>query len=75
MKKQIEAHADHLNDAISQKEVEMKRLFARELDEKISSERASYNSQLALMLGKLKGMDSALKGKIGFCGWVQLRLF
>ena len=63
MKKQIEAHADHLNDAISQKETEMKRLFARELDEKISNERASYNSQLALMLGKLKGMDSALKGK------------
>lgn len=63
MKKQIEAHADHLNDAVSQKEAEMKRLFARELDEKIASERASYNSQLASMLGKLKGMDSALKGK------------
>lgn len=41
----------------------MKRLFARELDEKIANERASYNTQLAAMLGKLKGMDSALKGE------------
>jgi len=61
LKKQIEAHTDHLNDALSNKESELKRLFARELDEKIANERASYNTQLAAMLGKLKGMDSALK--------------
>jgi MICOS complex subunit MIC60 len=63
LKKQIEAHSDHLNDALATKEVEMKRLFARELDEKLANERASYNTQLAEMLGKLKGMDSALKGE------------
>lgn len=63
MKKQIEAHTDHLNDALSTKEAEMKRKFARELDEKLANERASYNTQLASMLGKLKGMDSALKGE------------
>lgn len=61
LKKQIEAHTDHLNDALSTKEAEMKRKFARELDEKLANERASYNTQLATMLGKLKGMDSALK--------------
>lgn len=65
LKKQIEAHTDHLNDALAQKEAEMKRKFARELDEKVANERASYNTQLAAMLGKLKGMDSALKGKMG----------
>lgn len=69
LKKQIEAHTDHLNDAIAQKEAEMKRLFARELDEKVADERASYNTQLAAMLGKLKGMDSALKGEIWIC-WI-----
>jgi MICOS complex subunit MIC60 len=63
LKKQIEAHSDHLKDAIANKEAEMKRLFARELDEKLANERASYNTQLAAMLGKLKGMDSALKGE------------
>lgn len=66
LKKQIEAHTDHLNDALANREAELKRLFARELDEKIANERASYNTQLAAMLGKLKGMDTALKGKKSF---------
>jgi MICOS complex subunit MIC60 len=56
-----------LTDALAQKEAEMKRKFARELDEKVANERASYNTQLAAMLGKLKGMDSALKGELVFC--------
>lgn len=61
MKRQSEAHSDHLNDALSQKEAEMKRKFQRELDEKITTEQAAYKLQLAAMLGKLKGMDAALK--------------
>lgn len=61
MKRQSEAHTDHLTDALAQKEVEMKRKFQRELDEKITTEQAAYKLQLAAMLGKLKGMDSALK--------------
>lgn len=61
MKRQSEAHTDHLADALTQKEVEMKRKFQRELDEKITTEQAAYKLQLAAMLGKLKGMDAALK--------------
>lgn len=63
MKRQSEAHTDHLTDALAQKEVEMKRKFQRELDEKITTEQAAYKLQLAAMLGKLKGMDAALKGR------------
>lgn len=63
MKRQSEAHTDHLADALAQKEVEMKRKFQRELDEKITTEQAAYKLQLASMLGKLKGMDAALKGR------------
>lgn len=63
LKKQIEAHTDHLEDALSQREQQMKRKFNREMDEKLANERASYNTQLAMMLGKIKGMDQALKGK------------
>lgn len=61
MKRQSEAHTDHLTDALAQKEVEMKRKFQRELTEKITTEQAAYKLQLAAMLGKLKGMDAALK--------------
>lgn len=64
MKRQSEAHTDHLADALTQKEVEMKRKFQRELDEKITTEQAAYKLQLAAMLGKLKGMDAALKGNL-----------
>lgn len=63
MKRQSEAHTDHLTDALAQKEIEMKRKFQRELDEKITTEQAAYKLQLATMLGKLKGMDAALKGR------------
>lgn len=63
LKMQSEAHADHLGDALTQKELEMRRIFNRELSEKLSTEQASYKEQLATMLGKLKGMDAALKGK------------
>ncbi|XP_041767492.1 MICOS complex subunit Mic60 isoform X2 [Anopheles merus] len=60
LKRQTEAHVDHLKDALTQKELEMKRKFQRELDEKITTEQASYKLQLAAMLGKLKGIHNAL---------------
>uniref|UniRef100_A0A182N4N9 MICOS complex subunit MIC60 n=1 Tax=Anopheles dirus TaxID=7168 RepID=A0A182N4N9_9DIPT len=60
MKRQTEAHIDHLKDALTQKEVEMRRKFQRELDEKITTEQASYKLQLAAMLGKMKGIHKAL---------------
>lgn len=62
MKRQSEAHADHLKDALQLKETEMKRIFARELNEKLAKEQAEYKAQLAAMVGKLKGMDASLKG-------------
>lgn len=63
LKIQSEAHTDHLQDALAEKEKELRRVFNNELSEKLSVEQSSYKLQLATMLGKLKGMDSALKGK------------
>lgn len=62
MKRQAEAHSDHLKDALTQNELELKRAFNRELDEKLSTEQAAYKQQMAAMLGKARGMDAALKG-------------
>lgn len=62
LKVQSEAHSDHLQDALSEKEKELRRIFNNELSEKLSVEQSAYKIQLATMLGKLKGMDSALKG-------------
>ncbi|XP_055376475.1 MICOS complex subunit Mic60 isoform X2 [Condylostylus longicornis] len=61
LKQQAEAHVDHIKDAVAVKEAELKNSFSRELDEKLSAEKGAYKLQLASMLGKLKGMDAALK--------------
>lgn len=63
LKQQAEAHVDHIKDVVAVKEQQMKRNFTRELDEKLSSEKSLYKLQLASMLGKLKGMDAALKAR------------
>lgn len=64
LKKQAEAHTDHLEDAVKEKEKELRRVFGRELNEKLTVEQTAFKLQLATMLGKLKGMDAALKGKL-----------
>lgn len=64
LKQQSEAHSDHLEDAVTEKEKELRRIFNRELNEKLSVEQATYKLQLATMLGKLRGMDAALKGNL-----------
>ncbi|XP_055313311.1 MICOS complex subunit Mic60 isoform X2 [Sitodiplosis mosellana] len=63
LKVQSEAHSDHLQDALIEKEKELRRVFNNELSEKLSVEQSAYKIQLATMLGKLKGMDSALKAR------------
>uniref|UniRef100_A0A034VL67 MICOS complex subunit MIC60 n=1 Tax=Bactrocera dorsalis TaxID=27457 RepID=A0A034VL67_BACDO len=63
LKKQAEAHSDHLNDAIAMKESEMKRNFTRELEDKLATEKANYKLQLAAMVGKMRGMDAALQAR------------
>lgn len=66
LKVQSEAHTDHLQDALAEKDKELRRVFNNELNEKLSVEQSAYKIQLATMLGKLKGMDTALKGKFLF---------
>lgn len=63
LRKQAEAHVDHLNEALKLKDQEMRRIFERELDDKLVKEQNSYKAQLAAYLGRLKGMESSLKGK------------
>jgi len=64
LKKQAEAHADHIKDIVAQRETDLTRSFKRELEDKLATEKANYKLQLAGMLGKLRGMDAALAGKL-----------
>ncbi|XP_026479933.1 MICOS complex subunit Mic60-like [Ctenocephalides felis] len=63
MKLQAEAHADHIRDAVLLKEKEMERKAQRLLDERLAAEKEEYKLQLAAMVGRLRGVDSALKAR------------
>lgn len=74
---QSEAFSDHLADALKIRETEMERVLGRDFDEKLTEERCKFKEQVATMVGRLRGMDSALKGnfsflKIYFCNTVNL---
>lgn len=63
LKRQAEAHSDHLTDAMKNKEDELQRTYSRQLNEEILKAKVEYKTQLAAMVGRLKGVDTALKGK------------
>lgn len=63
MKLQSQAFADHLADALRIKEEEMNRILGRDFDEKLTEERCNFKAQVAAMVGRLRGMDDAFKGK------------
>ncbi|KAH8342056.1 hypothetical protein KR059_010265 [Drosophila kikkawai] len=66
LKKQAEAHTDHIKDIVAQRETDLTRSFKRELEDKLAAEKANYKLQLAAMLGKLRGMDAALAGELNW---------
>ncbi|XP_074027023.1 MICOS complex subunit Mic60 isoform X1 [Leptinotarsa decemlineata] len=63
LKRQSQAFTDHLEDAVKTREMEIERAFARKFDEMLESERCRFKIQLAAVVGRLKGLDQAIKEK------------
>ncbi|XP_066999277.2 MICOS complex subunit Mic60 [Anabrus simplex] len=63
LKRQAEAHSDHLLDAVAVREKELEREFLRMQDEKMATEQAKFKYQLAGMMGRLKGLETSLKAR------------
>ena len=63
LKLQTGIHADHLREAMALKDREMERKVNRALSERKEQESSDYKSQLAAVIGKLRGLDEALKSK------------
>ncbi|XP_063237803.1 MICOS complex subunit Mic60 isoform X2 [Bacillus rossius redtenbacheri] len=67
MKKQLrlqaEIHSDHIRDILKVREEELQRQFKQKLEESLAEEQTKYKKQLAEMLGRLKGIDAALKAR------------
>ncbi|GLH04804.1 MICOS complex subunit Mic60 [Gryllus bimaculatus] len=63
LKRQAEAHSDHVCDALAMREKELERKFLRQEEEKLSAEQDKFKHQLAGMIGRLQGLESALKAR------------
>lgn len=63
LKRQSQAFSDHLEDAMKTRELEIERAFTRKFDEMLEGEKCKFKMQLAAVVGRLKGLDKAIKGK------------
>lgn len=63
LKRQSQAFSDHLEDAIKTREMEIERAYTRKFDEMLEAEKCRFKMQLAAVVGRLKGLDKAIKGK------------
>ncbi|XP_016841052.1 MICOS complex subunit Mic60 isoform X5 [Nasonia vitripennis] len=64
MKLQAQIHADHLREALSTKERETERKVNRALSEQKEEESIRNKTQLAAVIGRLRGLDEALKSRL-----------
>lgn len=71
LKIQAQAHSDHLADVLTVKEKELERRFKKIHNERLEQEQAAYKMQIGGMLGRLRGIDDALKCNIN----VIVRMF
>lgn len=74
LKLQEQVHTDHLQEALAIKEQEADRKLKRVLSEQSETDSLKYKSQLAAIVGRLRGLEAALKGEF-FLPWFLLTNF
>lgn len=60
LKRQAEAHADHIADSLEVQRKELTRKFIRELDESLEKAALLHKDELAALLGHLRGLEDGL---------------
>ncbi|XP_044267340.1 MICOS complex subunit Mic60 isoform X1 [Tribolium madens] len=63
LKRQSQVFADHLDEAVTTRALEIERALSRKFDEELEKERFKHKSQLAAMVGRMKGLDHAFKAR------------
>ncbi|XP_012281566.1 MICOS complex subunit Mic60 isoform X1 [Orussus abietinus] len=61
---QAQVHADHLKEILEQKDREHQRLVNRTVSEQVELETGRSKLQLASIVGRLRGLDAALKARL-----------
>ncbi|XP_050594210.1 MICOS complex subunit Mic60 isoform X5 [Bombus affinis] len=64
LKLQGQVHTDHIQDALAIKEQEADRKLKRALSEQTEKDSLKYKSQLAAIVGRLRGLEAALKARM-----------
>lgn len=63
LKRQAEAHSDHLNDALELQKKELSRAYLRELDEALEKASVNQREELAAIMGHLRGLQTGLESR------------
>lgn len=63
LKRQAQVYNDNLEDIVYLKDKETDLLLEQQISEKVEDMRINYNKQLAKIIGRMKGLDMALKEK------------
>ncbi|XP_014242221.1 MICOS complex subunit Mic60 [Cimex lectularius] len=58
---QNNAASDLLEEALAAKEIEIEKKMKRDIEDKLAEEKVKYQEEMAAMIGRLKGMDDALR--------------
>ncbi|XP_043265515.1 MICOS complex subunit Mic60 isoform X3 [Colletes gigas] len=64
LKLQEQVHTDHLREALMIKEQEAQRNLNRAISEQSQSDSLKYKAQLAAIVGRLRGLEAALKARM-----------
>lgn len=62
LKRQAQVYNDNLEDIVYLKDKETDRILEQHISETVEDMRINYNKQLAKIIGRMKGLDMALKG-------------
>lgn len=63
MKRQAEAHSDHVRELIEMKEKELEQKLQQAVDERLEAEKMRFKEEVAVMVARLKGIDDVMKCK------------
>ncbi|XP_043196760.1 MICOS complex subunit MIC60-like [Amphibalanus amphitrite] len=63
LRRQAAAHSDHLQDVLSVQERELKLRFEMAHEDRLRDERQQYQSELAVVMGELKGLKDAITAR------------
>lgn len=66
LKLQQQIHTDHLQEALTVKEQEAERNLKRMLNDQAEADSLKYKAQLATIVGRLRGLEAALKSEYIF---------